>query len=129
MDKWLTDLGLHEYWLNFKQNVYDNPKALEDLKVMNADDLVALLHDDLEIWKSGHVKKLTLAIRKLQYPSTRMSNNYHVSPSDKLPLCAPRDFYEKSRILLAQPASRRLRGCLHEAYTQGQFWQQGQIWQ
>ena len=74
MDKWLTDLGLHEYWLNFKRNLYDNPKALEDLKVMNSEDLDKLLRDDLEIWKRGHVKKLTLAIRKLQYPSARMSN-------------------------------------------------------
>ncbi|XP_028399424.1 uncharacterized protein LOC114522855 isoform X2 [Dendronephthya gigantea] len=69
VDIWLTDLGLHEYWLNFKRNSYDNPKALEDLKVMNQSDLNTLLNDDFEIWKSGHVKKLTLAIRRLQYPS------------------------------------------------------------
>ncbi|CAB4012509.1 Chitin synthase 6, partial [Paramuricea clavata] len=70
VDKWLTDLGLHEYWLNFKTNSYDNPKALEDLKVMSPSDLNKLLHDELEVWKRGHVEKLTHAILKLQYPST-----------------------------------------------------------
>ena len=62
--------------MNFKKNSYDNPKALEDLKVMNQSDLNTLLNDDLEVWKSGHVKKLTLAIRKLQYPSASM-HAYH----------------------------------------------------
>jgi hypothetical protein len=59
--------------LNFKNNSYDHPKALEDLKVMNSTDLDKVLHDDLGIFKKGHFNKLKLAIRKLQYPSTSMS--------------------------------------------------------
>ncbi|XP_046857125.1 uncharacterized protein LOC124450504 isoform X2 [Xenia sp. Carnegie-2017] len=69
VDKWLADLGLHDYWLNFKNNSYDNPKALEDLKVMNSKDLSKVLTDDLHVTKKGHLKKLTTAVRKLQYPS------------------------------------------------------------
>ena len=87
MDKWLTDLGLHEYWLNFKNNSYDHPKALEDLKVMNSADLDKVLRDDLGIWKRGHFKKLTLAIRKLQYPSTSMLRNNFIFISNNQDLC------------------------------------------
>ena len=72
VDKWLTDLGLHEYWIKFKGNAYDNPKALEDLKAMSSEDLEKLLRDEFEILKKGHIKKLRVAIQRLQYPSPSM---------------------------------------------------------
>ena len=69
VDGWLDELGLHEYWLNFKNNGYTTPRDLEGLKIMNKSDLTATLQDDLGVVKKGHFEKLIHAIKKLQYPS------------------------------------------------------------
>lgn len=42
---------------------------------MNSKDLSKVLTGDLHVTKKGHLKKLTTAIRKLQYPSASMSKN------------------------------------------------------
>ena len=65
MEDWLLDLGLDDYWENFKQSGYTEPRMLEDLKVMNKETL----RSDFNITKPGHLDKLFKAIQKVQYPT------------------------------------------------------------
>ena len=69
MDRWLCDVGLDEYRLNFKNSSYTTPQDLEDLKIMNLSDLKAVAREDLGVVKKGHFTKLAQAVKKLQYPS------------------------------------------------------------
>jgi len=65
VEDWLTELGLDEYWDNFCQSGYTEPRMLEDLKIMNKETLKA----DFGIVKPGHLDKLYKAIQKVQYPT------------------------------------------------------------
>lgn len=59
------ELGLEEYWDNFEQSGYTEPRMLEDLKMMNKETLM----NDFNITKPAHLDKLYKAIQKVQYPS------------------------------------------------------------
>ena len=65
MEDWLVDLGLDEYWENFKQSGYTEPRMLEDIKFMNKETL----KNDFNIFKPGHLDKLYKALQKVQYPT------------------------------------------------------------
>lgn len=68
VEEWLEDLGLHQYWPQFESNGYKEPCDLEDLKGLDKKSLKETFH----IWKRGHLNKLVLGIRKLQYPHEGM---------------------------------------------------------
>lgn len=65
VEDWLTELGLDEYWENFAQSGYTEPRMLEDLKVMNKETL----KETFRIIKPGHLDKMYKAILKVQYPT------------------------------------------------------------
>lgn len=65
VEDWLTELGLDEYWENFTQSGYTEPRMLEDLKLMNKEEL----KETFRIIKPGHLDKMYKAIQKVQYPS------------------------------------------------------------
>lgn len=64
VEEWLEDLGLQEYWPRFESNGYKEPCDLEDLKGLDKKSLKETFH----IWKRGHLNKLVVGIKKLQYP-------------------------------------------------------------
>lgn len=65
VEDWLNELGLDEYWTNFTQSGYTEPRMLEDLKIMNKETL----KETFGITKPGHLDKLYKAIQKVQYPT------------------------------------------------------------
>ncbi|XP_068739017.1 uncharacterized protein [Montipora capricornis] len=65
VEEWLKELGLGEYWPTFERSGYKEPSDLEDIKNMKRDGL----KETFNIYKTGHFKRLSSAIRKLQYPN------------------------------------------------------------
>ncbi|XP_068739006.1 uncharacterized protein [Montipora capricornis] len=65
VEDWLKELGLGEYWPTFERRGYKEPCDLEDLKNMERDGLKETFNN----CKTGHFKRLSSAIRKLQYPN------------------------------------------------------------
>ena len=65
VEDWLNELGLDEYWENFTQSGYTEPRMLEDLKIMNKETV----KETFRIDKPGHLDKMYKAIQKVQYPS------------------------------------------------------------